>query len=297
MTNTLPTNPPIGIGLFTIPQLLDQDFAGTMKLLAEIGYQEVEFFGPYPFSVPEAHERWQPVANALGMKQTGYYGLTGQEVKAVLDHHGLTSPSMHSDLETLRQRMPQIAAAAHVLGQRYVVLPSIPENERQTLDDYKRMAEEFNHIGAQAVAEGIRFAYHNHGYGLREQAQMVPFRLLLENTDPQLVDMQLDIYWNTAGGGDPLAYLQNYPGRFRLMHIKDMTQRFPVPDDMNNPRAWIALFPHISDAGDGVLDLTALVSQGIKSGVQHFLLERDLAPKPRETLQKSYQHLAGLRLG
>jgi hypothetical protein len=81
-----------------------------------------------------------------------------------------------------------------------------------------------------------------------------------------------------------------------LMHIKDMLQRFPVPDDMNNPQAWMALFQHISDAGSGVLDLAALVSDGSRSGVQHFLLERDLAPNPVETLRKSYENLTGLQL-
>lgn len=284
----------IGVGLFTIPQLLDQDFAGTMQLLAEIGYKEVELFGPYPFSAPSAHERWQPVAVALGMKQTGYYGLTPPEVKAVLERYGLRSPSMHTDLQTLRQRMPEIAAAAHVIGQRYVILPSIPEEERRTLDDYKRLADDFNQIGAHAVAEGVRFAYHNHGYGLREMEGQIPFKLILEQTDPALVDLQLDIYWNTAGGGDPIAYLRDYPGRFPLLHIKDMTERFPVPADMNNPSAWIGLFPYISDAGSGVLDLPAIIAQGVQSGVQHFLLERDLAPNPVETLQKSYHYLAGL---
>jgi hypothetical protein len=74
---------------------------------------------------------------------------------------------MHSDLETIPQRMPAIAAVVHIIEQRYVVLPSIPEDERHTLDDYKRLAEEFNQIGASAVAEGIRFAYQNHGYGVR----------------------------------------------------------------------------------------------------------------------------------
>jgi len=285
----------IGVGLFTIPKLLDQDFAGTMKLLAEIGYKEVEFFGPYPFSAPEAHTGWQPIADALGMKQTGYYGLTPQEARAVLDRYNLASPSMHSDLQTLRQRMPQLAEAAHILGQRYVVLPAIPETERPTLDDYKRIAAEFNQIGASAVKEGIRFAYHNHGYGLRELAGQIPFQLILAQTDPALVDMQLDIYWNTAGGGDPVAYLRDYPGRFRLMHIKDMLQRFPVPEDMNNPSAWMGLFQQISDAGNGVLDLPTIIAQGLQSGVQHFLVERDLAANPEQTLRNSYQYLAGLR--
>ena len=285
----------IGIGLFTIPKLLDQDFAGTMKLLAEIGYTEIEFFGPYTFSTPAAHEAWRPAAEMLGMKQTGHYGLSPQEVRSILDRHNLSSPSMHTDLDTLRLRMPQLAEAAHILGQLYVVLPALPEGERTTLDDYKRIADEFNQIGTDAVAEGVRFAYHNHGYGLREMEGEVPFDLLLKRTDPTLVDMELDIYWNTAGGGDPITYLQAYPGRFRLMHIKDMRQRFPVPDDMNNPTAWVALFPHISDAGDGIFDLAAIVEEGVKSGVQHFLLERDLTPNAAETLENSYQHLAGLR--
>jgi hypothetical protein len=75
-----------------------------------------------------------------------------------------------------------------------------------------------------------------------------------------------------------------------------MLQRFPVPDDMNNPQAWMALFQHISDAGSGVLDLATLVSDGSRSGVQHFLLERDLALNPMETLRKSYENLTGLQL-
>ena len=285
----------IGVGLFTIPHLLDQDFAGTMKLLAEIGYREVEFFGPYDFSTSEAHAAWKPAAEALGLTQTGFYGLSPQDVRTVLDRHSLTAPSMHSDLDTLRNRMPQLAHAAQAVGSQYVVLPAIPEPERSTLDDYKRLSDDFNQIGASAVAEGVRFAYHNHGYGLRKVDGEIPFDLLLGRTDPALVDMQLDIYWNTAGGGDPIAYLQTYPERFRLMHIKDMKQHVDSPDDMNNPQAWMSMFPYISDAGDGIFDLTAIIRQGLESGVKHFLLERDLAPDAQQTLQNSYQHLAGLR--
>lgn len=284
----------IGLGLFTIPKLLDADFSGTMKLLAEIGYSEVEFFGPYDFSAPEAQTRWAPIAEYLGMQGSGFYGLSAEQVRAILDQNGLTAPSMHTDLLTLRQYMPRLAAAAHVVGATYVVLPSIPEELRRTIDDYKRIIDDFNEIGASAAAEGVRFAYHNHGYGLCEMDGVIPFNMILEQTDPALVDMQLDIYWNTAGGGDPIAYLRDYPGRFRLLHIKDMTQRFPVPDDMNNPSAWISLFPYVSDAGDGVLDLAGIVSEGLKSGVQHFLVERDLAPNAQETLRKSYQCLAAL---
>lgn len=287
----------VGINLFTIPSLADADFSGALRQLAEIGYKEIEFFGPFPFSVPEAHEQWRPIAAALGMQQTGYYGLTPQEVRALLDRNGLTSPAMQTDLGSLRQRMPQLAEAAHILGQRYVVLPSIPQSERPTLDDYRRIAEDFNRIGAAAVAEGIRFAYHNHGYGLRPMEGRIPFQLILENTDPALVDMQLDTYWHTIGGGDALAYLQAYPGRFRLMHIKDMSQVFPFPEDLDNPRAWMSVFPYMHDAGSGVLDLPGIIAQGLRSGVEHFFVERDLAPDPQQTLRDSYRYLATLRFG
>jgi sugar phosphate isomerase/epimerase len=286
----------IGVALFTIPHLLDQDFAGAMQMLAEIGYKEVEFFGPYPFSVPKTHEGWQPVAAALGLKQTGYYGLTPQQVKEILDRNGLSSPSMHVDLDTLRERMDDVAEAAHLLGQRYVGIAAIPAAERHTLDDYKRVADEFNIIGARAAELGLRFFYHNHGYGLSELAGEIPFNVILERTDPHLVDLQLDLYWATAGGADLSSYLKSYPGRFRLLHIKDMSQPVRFAGDGGNPEQWMALFPYIAEAGDGVLDLTAILSQAVRSGAQHFLVERDLAPNPIETLQKSYQHLAALTL-
>jgi sugar phosphate isomerase/epimerase len=284
----------IGLGLFTIPKLLDQDFAGTMKMLAQIGYKEIEFFGPYPFSVPAAHERWKAISAALGVRRSGYFELTAQQMKKVLDQSGLSSPSMHIDLNTLRTRMNEIAEAAHALGQRYVCLPSIPAEERKNLDAYKRVADEFNEIGARAAKAGLRFAYHNHGYGLAEMEGQIPFKVLLERTDPKLVDLQMDIYWTTAGGADPIALLKTYPGRFRLMHIKDMTKRVRFAGDGGDAQQWMALFPFIADAGSGVLDLPAILAQAKKSGVQHFFVERDLAPNPTETLKKSYQYLAAL---
>ena len=116
----------VGLGLFTVPKLLDQDFEGTLKLIGDIGYKEVEFFGPYPFSVPAAHERWKAISATLGLKQSGYFGLTPLKVKEILSRHGLSSPSMHTDLNTLRTRMNEAADAAHTLGQQYFTLPSIP---------------------------------------------------------------------------------------------------------------------------------------------------------------------------
>lgn len=284
----------VGLGLFSIPTLLEQDFAGTMEMLAGIGYKEIETFGPYPFSAPEAQERWNTITPALGFQGSGYFGLTAQQVKEVLDRNGLSSPSMHIDLETLRTRMGETAEAAHVLGQRYVIIPSA--GAQPDLDGYRRLADEFNQIGASAVANGIRFAYHNHGYGLAEVEGEIPLNVILEQTDPELVDFQMDVYWTVAGGADPVAYLDAYPGRYRLMHVKDMTEHVRFSGDGGDPQQWMELFPYMTDAGSGVLDLPAILSQARASGVEHFLVERDLAPNPSEALQRSYDYLAGVEL-
>jgi sugar phosphate isomerase/epimerase len=284
----------IGLGLFTIPWLLEQDFEGAMRKLAEIGYREVEFFGPYPFSAPAAHASWNAVTAFIGFSGSGYFGKEVHEVRAILDRYGLSSPSMHTDLVTLQTRMPELAEAAHVLGQRYAIIPAL--GAQPSLDAYRRAADTFNEIGASAAQHGIRFAYHNHGYGLQPLEGKIPFDLLLEATDPALVDFQMDIYWTTAGGADPVAYLDAWPGRFRLMHVKDMAEHVRFSGDGSDPQQWFALFPYLTDAGSGVLDLKAILSHAQASGVQHFYVERDRAPDASAALHNSYRYLSTLAL-
>jgi sugar phosphate isomerase/epimerase len=285
----------LGVGLFTLPTLLEKDFAGTMKLLASIGYREVETFGPYSWSAQVAQDRWKVTSQSLAFKGSGYFGLTPSAVRRILDDHGLTSPSMHTDLDSLRTRLEPMAEAARVLGQRYVVLPSIPASERRSLDGYRRMADAFNQIGALATKLGVRFKYHNHGYGLAPIDGIVPFDMLVERTDPTLVDLQMDLYWMTAGGADPIAYLQRYKGRYKSLHIKDMVKRVQFAGDGGDSSQWIALFPFVTDAGRGVLDLPAILSAAKRAGVEHFFLERDQTPTPDETLRGSYTYLSSLR--
>jgi sugar phosphate isomerase/epimerase len=189
-----------------------------------------------------------------------------------------------------------MADAAHVLGQRYVVLPSIPSSERQNLDGYRRIADEFNQIGMRAARLGVRFTYHNHGYGLRPIDGVVPFELVADRTDPSVVDLQMDLYWTTAGGADPIAYLQRYKGRYRSLHVKDMRRPARFAGDGGDASQWVALFPYIADAGRGVLDLASILSAAKRSGVEHFLLERDQTPTPDETLRGSYRYLSSLEL-
>lgn len=284
----------IGVQLFSIPKILEKDFAGTMKMLSKIGYKEIEFYGPYPFSAKEDIERWKAVTPSLGFSGSGYFGLTVQQVKKILDDNGLASPSMHTGLFTLENRMAEMAEAAQVLGTKYIILPSA--QTQSTLDGYKLQADQFNKIGASAAKHGLRFAYHNHGNGLKEMDGRVPMELILEQTDPKLVYMQMDIYWTTAGGIDPVAYLDKYPGRFRLMHIKDMSKKVQFSGDGGDSKQWIELFPYLTDAGSGVLDIKSILSHAKKSGMEHYIVERDLAPNPEEALGKAYQYVSTLKL-
>jgi sugar phosphate isomerase/epimerase len=284
----------IGVQLFSIPKILEKDFGGTMNMLSKIGYKEIEFFGPYAFSASEDAERWKAITPSLGFSGSGFFGLTVQQVKKILDDNGLSTPSLHTGLFTLENKMAEMAEAAHVLGTKYVILPSA--ETQSSLDGYKRQAEQFNKIGASASKHGLRFAYHNHGNGLKEMEGKIPMDLILEQTDPKLVYMQMDIYWTTAGGIDPVAFLDKYPGRFRLMHIKDMIKKVSFSGDGGDPKQWMELFPFLTDAGSGVLDWKRILSHAKKSGVEHYVVERDLAPNPEESLRKAFQYLAQLKL-
>jgi sugar phosphate isomerase/epimerase len=125
----------------------------------------------------------------------------------------------------------------------------------------------------------------------------IPFELVAERTDPGVVDLQMDVYWTTAGGADPVAYLRRFAGRYASVHIKDMSKRVRFAGDGGDAAQWIELFPYITDAGRGVLDLTGILSEARRSGVRHWFVERDQSPAPEETLGASYRHLSGLVLG
>jgi sugar phosphate isomerase/epimerase len=286
----------VGVALFTIPKLLDADIEGAFTLLSDIGYKEVELFGPYPFSVPAAHERWKTVATSLGLKNSGLFGRTPGQMRATLDRHGLSAVGMHVDMGTLRARLSEAAEAAHALGLKYFGISAIPAAERTTLDGYKRVADDFNEVGARMARLGVRFIYHNHGYGLTAMGGQIPLRVVLDRTDPKLVFMEMDLFWTVAGGADPVELLEAYPGRYRLMHVKDMKERVRFKGDGGDAPQWMELFPYMADAGSGVLDLRAMLAHAKKSGVEHFLVEQDLVANPTESLRTSHRFLTGLDL-
>jgi len=284
----------IGIQLFSLPKLLEKDFRSAIKMLARMGYKEVELYGPFPFSADSAKKSWQAITPMLGFSGSGYFGHSPQDVKAILKDYGLKAPSIHTDLETLQTRMEQLGEAGDELGFKYVGLPAIPEEKRKTLDDYKIMAEEFNKIGEQAKDVGLKFAYHNHGYGLKEMNGQIPLNVILDQTDPSLVVFEMDIFWTTAGGANPLTYLKAYPNRYHLMHLKDMKEKVQFSGDGGSPGEWIELFPYMTTAGNGVMDLPSIITVGKKMGVKHFFVEQDMVDQPEINIKKSFDYLNSL---
>ncbi len=285
----------LGIQLFSIPKMLDQDFRKSMEMLQQMGYTEIEMFGPFPFSDPATIANWEAMTPMLGFKGSGYFGQTPQQVKAIFNEYGMTTPSVHTDFETLKTRMDQLGEAASVLGFEYVVLPAIPDAERKTLDDYRRVADTFNKIGESAKKNGLKFGYHNHGYGLHETEGVIPLNLILDNTDPGLVFFEMDLFWTAAGGADPVEYLTNYPKRYHALHIKDMKEKKRFSGDGNDARQWYELFPYMTSCGEGVMDLKGIMAAAAKASVKHYFVEQDLVADPDVSLKKSADYLLALK--
>ena len=286
----------IGVQLFSFPKLLEKDFNAGIKMVSEMGYKEIEMFGPFNFSVEAAKKRWKSITPMLGFNGSGYFGHTTKEIKTILDEHNIKVTSIHSDMDTMQTRMEEIAKESEQLGFEYVVLPAIPEEKRQTLDDYKRVVEEFNEIGGKAKQVGLKFVYHNHGYGFNKIENQVPIELVFDQTESNLVFFQMDLFWTIAGGMNPSDLLNAYPGRYVSMHVKDMKKLTRFSGDGGDPSQWMELFPEIASLGDGVLDIPKIISTAQQQGVKHFYIELDIVNNPEVALKKSFNYLKSLNV-
>lgn len=285
----------IGVQLFTLPKLVEKDLDAALAMLAGLGYQEVELFGPFPFSLQAVQDQWRSMAPMLGFSGSGFFGLTAAQFRARLDAHGLVAPSMHVDLDTLRDRTVQVADALQALGGSYAGLAAIPEERRRTLDDYRRMADELNAIGMRAKTLGFKVLYHNHGYGFTPMDGQIPTRMLFDSLDPSFVSLEMDTFWTVAGGADPVELLDAYPRLYRLMHVKDMSKPVRMTQG-GNLQELIALSQAITPDGTGVLDLPRILGHAKKNGVEHFYVEQDLASDPPTQLGTSIHNLRAMTL-
>ncbi|HEX7317286.1 MAG TPA: sugar phosphate isomerase/epimerase [Pyrinomonadaceae bacterium] len=244
----------IGMQLYTVRRELEKDFEGTLKQVAALGYREVEF--------------------------AGYFGHGPGEVKTLLERLKLDAPAAHVPLSGLRGDLKALIDAAHTIGHKYLLVAWLPPEERGTLDNYRRLADLFNETGARIGREGIRFAYHNHDFEFAPIEGKVPYDLLLERTDPRVVKLEMDLYWTVKGGASPVDYFEKHPGRFHLLHVKDMD---------STPRRFFA------DVGRGTIDFKSIFAQSRKAGVRHYFVENDEpAGSPFDSLRASIEYLKRL---
>jgi sugar phosphate isomerase/epimerase len=257
----------IGLQLYTVRDLMKQDFDGTLAKVAATGYKEVEF--------------------------AGYFDRSPKDVRAAVDRHGLTAPSAHIEYKNLGEKFPEVIEAAKVVGHEYLVNPWIDENIRKQPDGWKQAAETFNRAGEACKKAGIQFAYHNHWFEFLPVNGKLPYDLLLTDCDPNLVKMELDLCWITVGGQDPLKYFDRYPGRFPLVHVKDV-KRVPLVT-AGGAQDFGSSMKDMTEVGSGIIDWKKIFAQSDKAGIKHYFVEHDNPKKPLESIKKSYDYLARLR--
>ncbi len=186
----------IGLQLYTVRNEMAKDFEGSLKRVAELGYNEVEF--------------------------AGYYNLAPKDVRAILDRYKLAAPAAHVPLKDVEANLDKTIEAAQVIGHKFLICPYLEDKDRRSLDDYKRHAATFNKAGEACKKTGIQFGYHNHDFEFQSFGGEMAYDQLLSDTDPKLVTMELDLYWIVKANQDPLVYMAKYPGRFTLFHVKEM---------------------------------------------------------------------------
>ena len=244
---------PIGLQLYTVRELMKRDFDGTLARVADIGYREVEF--------------------------AGYFGRTPAQVRESLARHGLTAPSTHIALPANDAAWARTLDEAKAIGHDWVTIAWLDAPLRRTPDDWARIADRFNHLGALARQAGLRFAYHNHDFEFARVGDDSLFNTLLARTDPALVDLEMDIYWVTKAGADPLAIIGAHPDRFPLLHVKDATA---APER------------RMVDVGAGVIDFPAIIAAD-RAALRHMFVEHDEPADPLASIRASYSYLSRLK--
>jgi len=251
--------PRVGLQLYTVRNLMQKDVAGTLAAVAKIGYQEVEF--------------------------AGFFDKTPADIRAILETNGLAAPSGHVPFEAIDTGWDQVLDAAHTLGHRYVCVAWIDEKFRKDLDGWKRVADKLNHAGEACSRSNLTLAFHNHSYEFVPLGGQIPYDVLLAATDPALVKLEMDLFWITFGGQDPLAYFAKYPGRVPLVHVKDMAAK---------PRADIAPDSVMRDVGKGTIDWKRIFAQSAQAGIKHYFVEHDTPADALASVKASYDYLKAL---
>jgi sugar phosphate isomerase/epimerase len=236
----------LGLQLFTVRAAMRQDLDGTLKRIAGIGYEELETYGFDPEGIR-------------------YYGLEARAFTQRLKDLNLTTPSGHYDLnryvntgiDELKRYVDRCIEGARALGQSYITWPLIDPDSR-TLDRFKVVAERLNIAGEQARKAELQLAYHNHDFEFIDQNGQRGYDIIMKETDPALVKLQMDLYWVARASQTPNDLFRRAPGRFVMWHVKDVHK---VSRDY-------------TEVGNGTIDFTKIWPDAELAGLKHFFVEQ-----------------------
>ncbi len=260
-----PLGLPIGLELYTVRDECAKDLEGTLRQVAAMGYKEVELFD--------------------------FYKQNSGQMRKILRETGLIAPSAHYQVAQIESSWDQQIEYARAIGLKYMVNAILWPDQRKSLDDYKRLADVFNKAGEQCRKAGIQLAYHDHNFEFKTFDGVTPYDELLRLTDPKLVQMEMDCYWVTRAGKDPVEYFEKYPGRFPLLHIKDRKPGYPPATDQDvQPGPF-------TEVGRGEIDWKRIFAAAPQGGVKHYYVEQDFCDgSPLESIRISYDYLKNLKL-
>ena len=279
-TITLAATPlglPLGLQLYSLRELLPQDLDGTLKAIAAAGYTEVE--------------------------AAGFYALTAKDFKESMDKAGLHCVSAHYPLDMLHPQLEPVLDYANQAGIRYIVCssPSLPDPSRVklspkdpgyhqawveafTIDDWKWNAEQFNRIAARVKERDMQFGYHNHVAEFHKIKNTVPYDVLVQQTDPNLVTFEMDCGWVKFAGANPVEYLTKYPARISMLHVKDF--------DLKNGTEHVSS----TELGRGTIDYRPIFQAAKKGGhLTHLFVEQEeFDMPPLEAIKVDAEYMRGL---
>jgi sugar phosphate isomerase/epimerase len=243
----------IGLQLYTVREQMKASVPDTLAAVSKAGYKEVEF--------------------------AGYFGHSSKDIRKMLDDNGLVAPSSHVQMSDLGNNWGSMLEYANTIGHQYLVVAWIDAYER-TIPGYKKVAARFNEAANKAEQDGVTLGYHNYSFEFKPIDGQVPYEILLNECDPRKVIMEIDVFWMRKAGADPVKYMERYPGRFHMLHVKDMG---PAPEH------------GMVDVGRGTIDWKNIFRHAKKGGVKHVFVEHDETKDPYATIKSSYRYLRALR--
>lgn len=278
----------IGIQIYSLRDLLNDDPKLTLETVAKIGYTHIETFG-------------------VDVANNSFWGVKVPDLKKILVDNGLSTFSGHYDMSKYLDRnnndkesIEKYIETAADLGQKYVIAPVNPMHDLNNLkvEDYQYAAEQLNKAGEMAKKAGIKIGYHNHFWEFREFANNTRgLDIMLAFTEKDLVAFELDLFWIEKAGLNPLTYFNKYPGRFEMWHVKDMDKQFttPVIGENFDQLPLDSIFKEVkyTEVGSGNIDFTNIVQAAEKSGLVHAFVEQDdiYLPNKFESVKKSYDYV------